>query len=190
MLDDGAAFLRELGCEGIRDALAEGLRVIDDVDGLLAEDLEDVLGAGRTLDVVRGHDADVVVRLGPELLGGIALGQVRVRVGRRALEQAAVVRDRDLGLGNARVERADQGDDAGVVDRRLHVLGARLGIVGAVQRVVEDRVDRQRVAIEATGRVGFLDRQLDAVDDRIRRRLVAPLERKIDRDLQGLAARP
>src|SRR4029079_5828754 len=81
VLDDGAAAGLEVGLEGIGDALPEGLGVVDDVDAGLLEDVIDVLGGRRALDVVRRDHADVVVRLGPQLSRGRALGQVRVGVG-------------------------------------------------------------------------------------------------------------
>ncbi len=185
MLDDLAAGTRERLLERVGDALPEGLGVVDDVDGLLAEGAVDVQRRGRALDVVGGDDADVVVRLGPDRLGRIALGQVRVRVGRRALGQARRVGDRDLGLGDARVERADHRHVGLVRDDLGHVVGAGLRIVraGAGKGVIEDRRVGDRDRVPARGATGLLERKADALDDRIGRSLLTALERELDGDL-------
>jgi hypothetical protein len=42
----------ELLVERVGDTLTEGLGVVDDVDGVLLQDLVDVLRGGRTLDII------------------------------------------------------------------------------------------------------------------------------------------
>src|SRR5215212_8201834 len=113
-LDDLAAGALELLRERIAYTDAEGLGVVEDVDVLLAEVGEQEVGARRTLDRVRRGDADVV-----DLVGIVRtvlrrlrrVRQARVRVRGAALQQATGVADRDLRLGNVRVERPDDTDD-------------------------------------------------------------------------------
>ena len=146
----------------------------------------DVLRGGRTLDIVSRDDADVVVRLA---CAGPWRARPLVRSGfvfaGRALEQARLVRDRDLGRGDARVERADDRDRRLVGDDLAHVVRAGLRVVRAVERVVVDRRLRDVDLVAAGGAAGLLHGQLDAVDDRVRRRLLAALLGKLDGDRRG-----
>ena len=191
-LDDGPAVGLQVRLEGVGDALPERLGVIDDVHLLGVQVFEDVLGRGRTLVVVRRHDADVVdpvwERLANVERAELWLGQTLVGVGRAALQEARLVRDRDLGQRDARVERADDRDDVGVADDRGHVVGAGLRIVRSVDRVVEDRRVGDLDGVSAGPAARFLDRELDAVDDRLRSRELAALERELDRDLDSALA--
>jgi hypothetical protein len=191
MTDDGAAALDEFGLERIRDALPEGLGVVDDVDALLAEDVDQVLRGSRALDVVRRSDADVVDPLGvrSQLIGAVlGLGETRVRVRRAALEEPSLVRDRDLRLGHARVERSHDGQEVLVGHDRRHVARTRLGVVRAVDGIIEDRGVRDLDRVAASLALGILERELDAVDHRLRGRQLAALERELDGHLVGAAS--
>ena len=108
------------------------------------------------------------------------LGQAFVGVGRAALEQASLVADRDLDLGDARVERADDRDDLVEADDVAHVLGAGLRVVDPVHGVVEDDFLGDLDLVAAGRAARFLDRELDAVDDRLGRRELAALLRELD----------
>ena len=95
----------------------------------------------------------------------------------------AVVADRDLHLGDGRVVRADDADDRGVRHERLHVLGALLLVVLAVDRVVE-RDDLELVAADAAGLVGLVDGELRALEGRLAVGRRAARQRERDADLE------
>jgi len=87
---DRATQLLELGLERIGQALAVGLRVVDDEDLGLLELGVQVVGQRRPLDVVGGGHTNVVDRVAAaqELAVRALLGQAGGRVRRAALQQA------------------------------------------------------------------------------------------------------
>ena len=80
-------------------------------------------------------------------------------------------------------------DDVRVGDDLGHVVGAGLRIVRAVERVVVDRRVRDLDLVAAGGAAGVLHGEPDAVDDRLRGRLLAALLRELDGELHGALAR-
>src|SRR5439155_6744577 len=149
-----------------------------------------LVGAGRALDAVRGGEANVVylVRVVRPVLQRVrGVGQPRVRVRRAALEQARGVADRDLHLGDARVERPDHADDRCVGNERVQVRGALLRVVRPVDGVVLD-VDVQRVSRDRILRVGLLDGELDAVRGGLTVGRLGAAHRELGADLDRLAA--
>src|SRR5205823_5603182 len=118
------------------------------------------------------------VVVGPRV--GRVLRQADAGVGRADHGQVGIGRDRNLGLGDARVERTHEPEQLGVTHHRLHVLGALLGVVAAVDGVVvADRLER-----EAFDRAtGALDRVLDALQDGLALRPFGAGERQFHADV-------
>ena len=167
---DGAPEPLELLFELVGDPLPVGLLVIEDRHLPHLEILEGVVGRDRALEVVGGADPEVVDRVrvrladveGPEL----RLGQPGVRLGWTDLDDAGRVGDRDRRLADVAVEARHHGDDGGVGEQLLDVLGALGRVVDAVDGVVLQHLLK---LVGAPALVGILNRQEDAV---VRRRPV------------------
>ena len=177
----------------IGEALPVDLLVVQDVD--LRAALVLLVGhLRRRLDVVGGHDAAVgalagrVVLVRLALVGALGAGQADRRVGRRHLQDAGLVEDRQRDRGGARVELAEVGD------RRL-VLRGLAGVARGRARIPLARRRRGVVELLEGDRVvaglpaGGVERHLLAVVDRDRLRAGVALQRQAGVDGDAGAAR-
>ena len=176
------AALGELGGEGVNEALAVGLLVVDGGHALDA-DTEEVLGRERTLDSVSGAGTEVVgVR--PLLRCRVGtLGEARVRVGGRDLGDVRRGQDRDGRLRHRGVQRADHAEN-GVIGRELRggvLAGLGLGLVVLGRHLELPAGDR-------VGVVGLLDGKGDGVLDAQAQGGQATGQRRDDADLHRLGA--
>src|SRR2546425_1581151 len=172
VLGDRAAQLLELRLERPGYADAEHRAVVQDADVLDAELLVHVVSHRRTLVVVSGDDAPVVVLVArPQILRVVAaardvLGQTRVRVGRADHREVLRRGDRDLRFRDGGVVGPDHAEEGFVVQHLADVVDAGVGVVGTLPAVVEALV-RDRVTLDASGGVLLVDRELDAVGGRL-----------------------
>src|ERR687893_3323065 len=175
--------------ELVGEALAVGLLVVEDVDGLHVL-LNQKGGAGLALLVV-GHDHAGVVALAGRVvlvwLVGLAAGlrEADVRVGRADHREAGLVEGRYLGGRTTGVERAYPAYNRLVLGCLLRVLGAlgRVPRTGLRRGVVEGLV----IYLETRNLpVALLDGQLDGVDHRRRLGAVGALQRQVADDLDRL----
>jgi hypothetical protein len=130
---------RELLLEHVGEALTVRLVIVDD-ERLLQPELAREAGAGRTLLIVGRAHAEERVRGGmrrAQLRSFVALRQAGIRGRGTDLHEPRVVRDRNLRLRDARVERTDHRENRIVGNELLHVLRALRGIVRALHSVVE-----------------------------------------------------
>ena len=114
-------------------------------------------------------------------------------VGRRAhLHEAGLVRDRERDRGRARVELADVGDRARVLDRLARVVGGPVRVPArrcrppAVASSAEAKLTLKSPDLAAR----LLQRQLLGVDDALRLVGVRALERQAREDRERVARRP
>ena len=180
--------------EGVGDALAEGLVVVDHVDGLDMRELLEHVRGGRALVVVAGGQPGVVPlarRVVDLRLTGVVprreVGQAHRRVGhahhRHGATRGTVENGNDQ-LGAARVECPEHGDE-----RLLRSIGP--GVRGAFPRVPRTCLGGRVVATlvadrELSGLEVVLGRQ-DELDRLLHRQELCPpgpLQREIRRDQQ------
>src|SRR6266516_4860919 len=168
VLRHGAAELLELLLERAGDANAEDRAVGEDADVGDGELLVHVVGHRRTLVVVSGDDAPVVVRVPrAEVLRVVrasrdVLGEARVRARWADHDEALGRRDRNLRLRDCGVVRSDHAQVLVVVQHLADVVNAGVGVVRALATVVEALI-RDREPFDAAGRVLLVDSKLDAV---------------------------
>src|SRR5665811_1783091 len=134
-----------------------------------------------TTDAVCGAGAEVVVVRTGRVGGVLSLGQRRVRVGRRDLDDVRGLENRRDALGHGRVQGADDAHDLIVRgELRSRVLAdVRRGLVilgGEYELPARDRV----------GVVGLLDREIHRVLDAETQCRKVTRERGDDTDLGGL----
>src|SRR3954452_19006615 len=148
----------------------------------------------RRLDVVGGDDAAVgalagrVVLVRLALVGALGTGEAYARVGRRYLQDAGLVQDRQRDRRGAGVELTEVDDGRLVLRRLAGVAGrrARLPLAGRRRGVVQALVvDGVLAGLPA----GLLEGHLLAVDDRDRLRPGVALQRQARVDGQACAAR-
>src|SRR5829696_81314 len=185
--DVDALVLRGL-LELVGEALAVGLLVVEDVDGLEAL-VQHQRDAGLALLVV-GHDHAGVVALARRVVLlrlvrlTARLGQADVGVRGADHAEPGLVEDRDLHRRAPRVEGPDPADDLLVLGRRLRVLRAlgRVPLPCLRRGVVQDLVFNVDVARLV---VPLLQRQLYGVDHGRGLGPVRPLHREIAHYLGG-----
>ncbi len=181
--DDLAAELGELLREGLHEAVAVGLGVVDRGDLGDVQVVVHEVGRERALDRVRGRGAEVgLVRARLAGLPVRALRQRRVGVGRGDLDHVRVVEDLLHRLGHAGVQRADHADDAAVGHERRGVLltdGRVLLVVLGHQL----EGDARHFVVLVRGLDGEVRRVLDAEAERRQR----AGQRRVDADLDHRA---
>src|SRR5438132_1395553 len=179
----GTAITRDAAGEGVGYSLAVRLGVGRHADLRDAKCSQGKVRHGGPLKVVGGGDPEVVV--GPsrtQVFGerqacrfavhvGLAaegrrnidvLGQALVGIRGADLDQVGAVGFRDLSPGHAGVERSDHGQDLGIVDKLLDILGALDGVVDTVDGVIQVEV----LEFKTVNGTLLLNGELDTVQGR------------------------